>query len=311
MKKKLSNITACILAVTLSAAQPVSAAAFEVRPNKDIGIITYPNTITSNYFTVSKNALTAEADGTMENAFVDVSYTRNGSGFRVEVDEGADWIRIGRSSAVLGSLTFSGSSGWFYVASIKNTGGSERKGTIKVTASDNYVKTIQVTQKGLQAQLQVSADELAADADGTLNTSYIDLDTKDTGGVSVEASSTGSWLRVGRSSAVYTGTSLKGSGRIYISASENKETSDRQGTITITHAESGISKTVTVVQKAVQTELSVHVTELTADADGNFSTNYIEVDTKGTGGVSAQASSTGNRLKIGRGSAVDTSTSLR
>ncbi len=311
MKKKLSNITACILAVTLSATQPVSAAAFEVRPNKDIGIIIYPNTITSNYFTVSKDALTAEADGTMENAFVDVSYTKNGSGFRVEVDEGADWIRIGRSSAVLGSLTFYGSSGRFYVAASKNTGGSERKGTIKVTASDNYVKTIQVTQKGLQAQLQVSTDELAADADGTLNTSYIDIDTKDTGGVSVEASSTGNWLRVGRSSAVYTGTSLKGSGRIYISASENKETSDRQGTITITHAESGISKTVTVVQKAVQTELFVHVTELTADADGNFSTNYIEVDTKGTGGVSAQASSTGNWLKIGRGSAVDTSTSLR
>ena len=85
MKKKLSNITACILAVTLSATQPVSAAAFEVRPNKDIGIIIYPNTITSNYFTVSKDALTAEADGTMENAFVDVSYTKNGKIGRAHV----------------------------------------------------------------------------------------------------------------------------------------------------------------------------------------------------------------------------------
>ncbi len=309
MKRKLWNMTALTIAAVLTAAQPVNAAVnLTITPVRDLDYLA------GDYLFVSESSLTAEADGTLSTSYINVENSNFlSNGFSADVSSDAtSWIKIGKYN---NSNSTSYSSRWnyggFYINVRPNTSKDERIGRITVTAAGSSEKIIEITQKGMQASLSVNAAELTAEADGTLSTDYVEVNTSGTGGFEATASSAGNWLKIGKRNASSTSVSFTDSGTIYVAASKNAEQSDRQGTITITHADGVTSQTVTVTQKAANAELNVNITSLTAEADGTLSTSVIEVDTNGTGGVSVDASSTGDWLKVGKSSSsVYTSTSL-
>lgn len=249
---------------------------------------------------VNTTQLTAEADGTLSANNVQVSTDGTG-GFEALVSCTGDWLKIGNRTASSDSASFL-DSGTLYVAASRNQEQSERKGTITITHADGVTaETIIVTQKAAKAELDINVTSLTAEADGTLDISSIEVNTYETGGVTVDASSTGSWLKVGRSrGSVYTSTSLSDSGTIYVSASENTESSDRSGTITITHTDGKTQKTVTVTQKAAKSELSISTDRITMEPDGTADPSYIDVDTMESGGFKVRASSTGSWLKVSK-----------
>lgn len=237
---------------------------------------------------IDTTRLTADAKGTLSQSYVYVN-TDNTGNYNVSTD--SNWltvsIRNNKSSASTGLTDVS--SNYFYLFADENTNTINRVATITIThASDSSnSKTITVTQERLNSQLTVEPTDLTADAKGTLSRSYVNVSTNYTGNYNVSTDS--DWLTIGtRISASSAGTSLSNisNGYFYVFASENKETTSRTGTITVTHfTNSSESKTITVTQEGstITPQINVNPTSVTADGEGTLSQSYITVDTKETG----------------------------
>ncbi len=263
--------------------------------------------------------ITADSDGTISPSFINIDTSNTG---KCSISSNDNWLTINtnnnKSSSVMKLPSVS--SGYLYIFAEKNTSTSDRTGTLEINhTSDNSKKQIvTITQKGCNSeptldsniipQLTVNPNTVTATFDGTLDQSYINIDTNNTGNYNVFTSDT--WLTVGTNSnrnlSKTNLTSIEDK-KLYIFASENTEQTTRNATITIVHNKDTAKKVeIKVTQEGKNNidinspYLSVEQTKLSVTADGNFTdnNNCIFANTNNTGGF--QVSVTANWLKISK-----------
>ncbi len=280
--------------------------------------------------TVTPINMTADSDGNISPSFINIDTSNTGE---CSISSNDNWITINTNNNQSSSVMKLPSvlSGYLYVFAEKNTSTSDRTGTLVINhTSDNSKKQIvTITQKGynskpildsnITSQLTVNPNTVTAMFDGTLDQSYINIDTNNTGNYNVFTSDT--WLTVGTSSnrdlSKTNFTSIEDK-KLYIFASENTEQVTRNATITIVHDKDATKKAeIKVTQEGKNNidinspYLSVEQTELSIAADGNFTDNNhcIFVNTNNTGGF--QVSVTATWLKISKDSTTGTEKSLQ
>lgn len=260
--------------------------------------IIYSGTVTFTQepsLSVGTNALTFTSDGTLSPYSMGVDTNNTGS-YHVYSD--SSWLRVGRNrnKGSSGTNLLSVSAGYFYIFADQNTSQYGRTGTLTIShAMDSSKKQIiTVTQTAPAPQLTLFPVNMAADSDGMISPSYVNIDTGNTGGYTV--SSNNSWLRVNtnndRNSSVEKLVS-KTSGYLYVFAEKNTNTDTRTGTITISHtSDKNKEQIVTITQKGsiLVPQLTAVPTSITADSDGILSQAYINVDTDGTGNYNVSSS---------------------
>ena len=132
--------------------------------------------------------------------------------------------------------------------------------------------------------------KITANANGILSAPSISIDTEGTGGFKVQTESD-HWIKIGKKSLKQNSSnsiSFSESGSFYIFVEPNKSLSKRTGTITVTH-DTGIEQIqITVTQEALHAALEISTLQKTADRNGSFYNNAVNVTTNNTGSYSAK-----------------------
>lgn len=270
--------------------------------------IIYSGTITFTKepsISISTNALTVSSDGTQTPYPVDVDTNNTGS---YHIISDSDWLKVGRNrnKNSSGTKLLSLENGYFYIFVDQNTSKNNRTGVLTIShANDSSKKqTITVTQTAPTPQLTVTPINITADSDGNLSSSFISIDTGNTGECSI--SSNDNWLTIStnnnQSSSVMKLPSVS-SGYLYIFAEKNISTSDRTGTLVINHTSDNSKKQiVTITQKGydskpvldsnIDSQLIVNPSTVTAMFDGTLEQTYININTNNTGNYNVFTSDT-------------------
>lgn len=167
-------------------------------------------------------------------------------------------------------------------------------------------KDIQPAQAALSrmAGLNVSVSEITANAKGVLSASSVTVTTGNRGGFSVRVDGS-SWIAVAKSSSVQdagSDLSFSDSGTFYVFVDANKDTSERNGVITVTLADGSEESVIQVSQDALYPVLVVDSGEKSVDKDGVFYDNSVSVKTQNSGPYTVEVKN-GSWLKV---SATDT-----
>lgn len=140
------------------------------------------------------------------------------------------------------------------------------------------------------AVLNASTEKITANSNGILSEPSIYIDTEDTGGFKIQAEACG-WLKIGKQNLKQNSSnsiSFSESGRFYIFVGPNKSLSPRTGTIPVTHETGTEQVQIIVKQEALHAELEISASQKTADRNGLFYNNDVNVETNHTGSYSVK-----------------------